>query len=78
MTNLPQNPTKDELTQKYWYEFLQFLKGKSNSIMPQSFVEMALTKDFETAFWAWVIDHKISSSANEASKGGEDAGTANG
>jgi len=58
------NPTKTEMLEANWYEFLQFLNQDNEEATKRS--NTAFTHhSLEYAFWWWFVDHKMeASSAN--------------
>ena len=62
MPRLPQNPTKTELIEKYWYEFLQWCQetndkaSKLGNAVDRAFSSVSPT---EANFWEWYMDHKL-------------------
>lgn len=58
MTSLPTNPTRSELLEKYWYEFLKFQQTEISKRMDSD--SGMLKIDFsEGAFWAWLTTYKL-------------------
>ena len=58
MTNLPTNPTKNDLIEKYWFEFLQFLVDAHHDEATYM-SNMIEAHDHEYAFWNWLIERKL-------------------
>jgi len=57
MTNLPTNPTKTELIEKYWFEFLLYLRGRMQSFGDYD----GHVQPTESWFWDWYISNKMKS-----------------
>lgn len=64
MTNLPTNPTRTELLERYWYDFLkfqqhqQFNRKKSGFGVPKA--------DYsEQAFWEFYVNERMESDASQ-------------
>ncbi len=58
MTSFPTNPTRNDLIEKYWYEFLKFQQAE---IGKRTGNDPAISKtDFsEGAFWAWLTAYRL-------------------
>jgi len=52
----PQNPTKTELLEKHWFEFLQYLQGQIVSFGAYGASHVEPT---ESWFWDWYIYAKL-------------------
>ncbi len=58
MTNLPTNPTKTEIIEKYWFEFLQFLKY-DQELPAEDFTTLMKEIGIEAMFWTWYMQKKL-------------------
>jgi len=59
VTNLPHLPTKTDILENNWFEFLQFVKSKGG--LRELYIPDNYTyADYEAAFWGWYIDAKLS------------------
>ncbi|MHB8600883.1 MAG: hypothetical protein ACYDER_29285 [Ktedonobacteraceae bacterium] len=60
MSKLPINPTKSEILEQNWLEFLSALKAEREAEY-QPYGIMAMKLGYETAFWSWYIEKKEAS-----------------
>ena len=67
MSKLPTNPTKSEISERYWSEFLQLiasakeygLESGTPMPLPNELIGNVNKHGFEFAFWWWYVSHKI-------------------
>ena len=57
-SHLPSNPTKDELLQRYWYEFLKFQQAEIRKRLNGGFGVPKVDVD-ENTFWSWFLENRL-------------------
>lgn len=60
-SHLPQNPTRTQLLERRWFEFLKFQQRELFNHKKSGFGVPKVDLD-EQAFWAWFLDNKLESS----------------
>ncbi len=58
MTNLPTNPTRSELIERHWFEFLKFQQAEIRKRLKSGFGVPKVDYS-EQAFWAWFLENKL-------------------
>lgn len=62
-SHLPQDPTRSQLIERYWYAFLKFQQAEIKKRMGSGFGVPKM--DYrEQAFWEWLIDKGLLDDAN--------------
>jgi hypothetical protein len=56
--HLPTNPTRNELVDKYWYEFLKFQRHELFNRQKSGFGVPKVDYS-EQAFWSWFLENKL-------------------